>query len=492
MNFSSIIRKSFIAKIAQSMQALPHQERVLEKLKSNKGVLVYHGLGSGKTFAAINSAKELQLPILAITPASLRENFKKEIQKSGFTGQYRVVSYEEAVKQSQDPEFLDYASKAMVIYDEAHRMGREDSQRSKLPGVIPSNKTMLLTGTPIRNRPTELVPLLKAIGVENVPTSAGDFKDRFVGQEMEMPGFFGTITGAGPVMKTKAKNLSLLTKYIAGKVDYYESSDKDEYPEVTEETIKVPMTPKQDVTYKMMTSANPSLAYKVQYGIPPDKTEVSKMQSFLIGPRLIANTPVEYNAQATDEDAAKITRAVDEIEKRYKEDPNFRGVSYSAFLSSGINPLSRELDRRSIPHIKFTGELNDKQKKDAIEQYNSGQQPVLLISGAGAEGLDLKGTKLMQVLEPHWNEELIEQVKGRAIRYKSHTHLDPEERNVTVQKFQATLRPSIKDTLKTKLYQIAGMDPPNNYSADEYLDNMSKEKRELNTAFLEAMKEVGM
>ena len=54
---------------------------------------------------------------------------------------------------------------------------------------------------------------------------------------------------------------------------------------------------------------------------------------------------------------------------------------------------------------------------------------LLLASGAGSEGLDLKGTRLMQLLEPHWNESRLDQVIGRGIRYRSHEGLPPEDRN---------------------------------------------------------------
>ena len=53
-----------------------------------RGVLVYHGLGSGKTCSAIAAAEALfgttQKQILVMTPASLRDNFIREISFCGF------------------------------------------------------------------------------------------------------------------------------------------------------------------------------------------------------------------------------------------------------------------------------------------------------------------------------------------------------------------------------------------------------------------------
>jgi len=46
-----------------AMVALPHQERVAIRLmeENTPGLIVYHGLGSGKTFTAINAAQKQTL-----------------------------------------------------------------------------------------------------------------------------------------------------------------------------------------------------------------------------------------------------------------------------------------------------------------------------------------------------------------------------------------------------------------------------------------------
>lgn len=51
---------------------------------------------------------------------------------------------------------------------------------------------------------------------------------------------------------------------------------------------------------------------------------------------------------------------------------------------------------------------------------------VFLITSSGAEGLDLKNTRYVHIMEPFWNLVRIEQVIGRAVRICSHKNL-PEE-----------------------------------------------------------------
>jgi hypothetical protein len=57
---------------------------------------------------------------------------------------------------------------------------------------------------------------------------------------------------------------------------------------------------------------------------------------------------------------------------------------------------------------------------------------VFLISKAGGEGLDLKGVRDVILFESSWNAATEEQVIARAVRLKSHTHLEKEDQKVDV------------------------------------------------------------
>jgi superfamily II DNA/RNA helicase len=105
---------------------------------------------------------------------------------------------------------------------------------------------------------------------------------------------------------------------------------------------------------------------------------------------------------------------------------------YSNFIDSGVEPLAQELMDRGKRVGTFTGQLNDLQKKELVERYNRGMLDALLVSSAGAEGLDLKGTGAVHIAEPHWNDPKINQVIGRSARFNSHSHLPEKDRNVEV------------------------------------------------------------
>ncbi|MFA6132440.1 MAG: HAD-IIIA family hydrolase [Phycisphaerae bacterium] len=460
---------------------LPHQTALSDKLDDESGQLVFHGLGSGKTKSIVNAAHEHGLPLVAIVPAALRDNMRKELHTSGFKQPSMVLSYEEALKKMHDPEFLEHASKSLVAFDEAHRGSSELGQRRKLLEKLPAQKKLLATATPARNEPAELAPLINSIEPDSLPNKATEFNKKFIDTRTKPVGFYGWLTGQKGEKVRQPKNLHEFEKAVKGKVDFYQAADRSQYPTADEHIVEVPMAPKQQAAYDMVMGKYPMLWYKIRHGLPATKRDEADFKAFMSGPRQVMNHPGPYNSSATDEDAPKITAAVDEIEKRIKKDKNFRGVAYSAYLDTGVHPLSRELDRRGIPHAMFTGEQDETERKHIVESYNKGKLPVLLVSGAGSEGLDLKGTKLMQILEPHWNEELIDQVRGRAIRYKSHSHLPADQRHVEVQRFHAVPAPNWMD-------RMLGRSRSSESSADEYLYNKAKEKRETLRPFLEILK----
>jgi len=451
-------------KTASELQS--QQKRVVDKLQKTDRLLVYHGLGSGKTLAALEVGKSLHLPVTIIGPASLKENFRKERLKHKVTGvKSKYYSY------SKPPETL--PTRDLLVFDEAQRMGRMESQRSNYPDRYKPTKTMFLTGTPIRNEPAELIPLMRGLDIK-IPRDKAKFNEGFIDEQKQYPGVFARIfRGVKAGIVRKGKNLQILENAFKGKVDYFAPNLKD-YPKIIKERIETVMSPRQQATYNLALKGASNLKYKIKHGLSPSKTEARHINAFLTATRQISNTPGKFNINATNEDAPKLNKAISEIIEHYKKDKNYKGVTYSAFLEHGIDPMEKRLKAIKIPYARFTGQTSDTDRKAIIKDFNSGKIKHLLLSGAGGEGLDLKGTKLLQILEPHWNDPTIEQVKGRVSRYQSHAHLPPKQRQVEIQTFISKPR---KTTFFKRQYK----------GADEYLEMLSKQKADLNQEFLNTL-----
>jgi superfamily II DNA/RNA helicase len=143
-----------------------------------------------------------------------------------------------------------------------------------------------------------------------------------------------------------------------------------------------------------------------------------------------------------------------------------------------VEPYKKLLTDAKIPFGESTGEINDKVRNQLVKDYNENKLKALIVSSAGGEGLDLKGTRLVQILEPHFNNEKLKQVIGRAARYKSHAALSPEKQKVLIQHYLSTLNPSV---IEKSLFKKPT-------STDEYLQNLADEKEKLNEEFIKLIK----
>jgi len=68
-----------LAKLTTKLK--PHQQRVVDRMQDEDqpGLVVVHGLGSGKTLTSIAVADALGLKADVVTPAALQQNYRKEL-----------------------------------------------------------------------------------------------------------------------------------------------------------------------------------------------------------------------------------------------------------------------------------------------------------------------------------------------------------------------------------------------------------------------------
>lgn len=131
----------------------------------------------------------------------------------------------------------------------------------------------------------------------------------------------------------------------------------------------------------------------------------------------------------------KLKLAANNLLAEMGKSKGFRGLAYSNFIGNGVSEYSRLLKEKGVSHQVYTGSLSQKEKDEVVKGYNSGKIPVLIVSSSGAEGLDLKGTRLIQILDPHFNPSKIRQIVGRGVRYESHAHLPESDRKAVVQHY---------------------------------------------------------
>ena len=126
---------------------------------------------------------------------------------------------------------------------------------------------------------------------------------------------------------------------------------------------------------------------------------------------------------------------------------------------------------------------------DAAWNKKRGGRPpvdVILITGAGAEGISLRGVRQVHIMEPFWNEVRIQQVIGRAARLQSHSHLPEPDRNVMVYRYVMRF----SEGSQRQDQQLRRYD--GNLTTDQHVDALAARKASLAATFLSALRSVAV
>jgi len=120
---------------------------------------------------------------------------------------------------------------------------------------------------------------------------------------------------------------------------------------------------------------------------------------------------------------------------------------------------------------------------------------VLMITASGAEGISLKNTRYVHIMEPYWHPVRIEQVIGRARRICSHQNLPIELRTVNVFLYLMEFTESQlegENARELKLKDVSKLNDAIPVSSDEALYEISTIKEEISKQILNAVKESSM
>ncbi|MDC1321582.1 hypothetical protein N8261_06440, partial [Flavobacteriaceae bacterium] len=120
---------------------------------------------------------------------------------------------------------------------------------------------------------------------------------------------------------------------------------------------------------------------------------------------------------------------------------------------------------------------------------------VLMITASGAEGISLKNTRYVHIIEPYWHPVRVEQVIGRARRICSHQSLPPELRTVNVFLYLMTFTPSQlegENARELKLNDGSKLNDSIPVTSDEALYEISTIKEQISKQILTAVKESSM
>jgi superfamily II DNA or RNA helicase len=380
-----------------------HQLNVANHLYNNRGVIVVHSVGTGKTLTAIATAQcllnnDIIKNVIVVTPTSLQQNFINQMMMYGVESQdisnnYTFYTIQGIVNAIQNKDVVS-PSNSLIIIDEAHNLRKINSSRFDVIFKYSkkASKIMLLTATPLINYKYDIINLISLANADK-PISIDSF-NKMINNDNETE----------------------LHEYINDVFSFY----------IKDKSIYDPNFP----SYKIIEIFLPmnELYNKIYSNV--EKGQVSKIPDFKG-----KNIHVFYNGlRRASNIIDKKSPKVNWIIKKIKSEKKSKFVIFSHFINMGIKPIMDWLDNHNIEYGHVTGDLTIEERQDSVTKYNNDELKILFISKAGSEGLDLKGTTFVIIMEPSWNENSIEQIIGRGIRYKSHVNLPKYKQNVIVYK----------------------------------------------------------
>ena len=374
----------------------------LMNIRKNKGFLLNWGTGLGKTLVAA-TASQVYLKenpgnkIIFISPASLKENFVKElnnIQAQNINKNYKFLSFEAFTKYNiQSDSIEDFScEKSFVIIDEAHNIRNIDTDKSKkaYSCLLKADKKLLLTATPFINNVDDLYVIFNSIIDE------GNIQTSVISNILNDP-----------------KSVEILKEKLKGKIYTKILTNNEDYPE-------------KRIYYKFiqMDESHGEKYIGIMKGV--DDYGMKNAEVFLNGIRKASNVIQDSNSPKLIEIFTNNSFNIDYSKKT---------VIYTHWIGYGTEPIEIILRQKGLSYGIFSGNLSQQEKNILIERYNRDEINTLIITDSGSEGLDLKNTRNLLITEPKWTSSGIDQIIGRAVRYKSHESLPEEERYVNIYKF---------------------------------------------------------
>jgi hypothetical protein len=116
---------------------------------------------------------------------------------------------------------------------------------------------------------------------------------------------------------------------------------------------------------------------------------------------------------------------------------------------------------------------------------------VLMITSSGAEGINLKNTRYVHIVEPYWHMVRVQQVIGRARRICSHEELPIELQTIKVFIYITTYSAKQKKSEDYKVLHLIDRSKINSeeiVTTDESLFEMAERKDRINQKLLDAVK----
>lgn len=419
MSFASKPSSNIVIPCPEGLEYLPYQIAGIEFALRRNNTLIADCMGLGKTIQAlgyINIRRDMLDKILIICPASLKINWIRECEK-WLTTNHTIGIVDRQNHLDTNICIINYAmlynynlidiNWDLVIIDESHALKNEDSKRTKYIMCLNSKYKILLTGTPMPNRPIELWTVLHYLDPENWPSRLAYSKYYCEGHK-----------GYWEWEEKGAANMDELNRLIRETIMIRRSKEDvlPQLPAKRRQIIEIPVNKTIDILEKELNMFK-------DYQLALEKLEVMKKQF-----------DITFNEENYRKQIQKMEANVDAIMYQLSEIRHETAFAKIPFILDHITNTLHNIDKlvvfgyhrdvletyyetfKDISVLMYGG-MNINKKQDAIDKFQSDPKcKIFFCSIEVAVGFNLTAASNVIFAEWDWVPANMNQAEDRCHR----------------------------------------------------------------------------
>lgn len=457
--------------LASDITPYSFQNQGIAFMANNKRVILADDMGTGKTLQSLSAVAVLDsYPLLVVCPLVVKGNWLKEIRRfyptksvayigpdpewniknSGtFTNQWKdsdivVINYDIITRHCDAIMSRKWQA---IICDESHYVKNRSAQRSAsvikiATGYDPTlrrNVTegipvrFLLTGTPIMNRPAELISQLTIID---------RLRNPFGGYNAFMRRYCGAYNNGYGFVSGEAKNLEELASMLRTNILLRRTKREvlPFLPGKARTILTVPLSNREtynraesnvarflsEMAYHDSSVIQTATLEANEYGLEGESFESYIRDAREMNARSAesrakrAEILVAYNTLRQLAARGKIDSIIDWINDFQEQNPDEKLVVF-AHHADVINTIAS-----TYGAPKIVGGVSNTERTDIVERFQTDPQAKILVCStrAGGVGITLTASNTVLVCELDWNPAALDQAEDRVNRIGQDSHCD--------------------------------------------------------------------
>ena len=415
-----------IPKADLSTRLYPYQKEGVKFGVLKPGVLIGDEMGLGKTLQAISLGilkKEIFgfSKILVVTLASLKEQWKREIEKfsnenatiiegspfqrkalyQGDTHLFKITNYEAVLR---DITIISGFNPDIIILDEAQRIKNFSTKTAEAVKRLPKKHGIVLTGTPLENKLEDVYSIVQFLEPYMLTPLWKFASDYFMIPRKKNTNIAGYKNL--DILKDKLKPILIRRKKEEVLKDLPKEVVNNYYIDLTDE--------QQEIHAGYAKSLMPLLNKK--FLTPMD---MRRIQILLLRMRMVCDST--YLIDRDTHISPKLMELANIIDEMVIQNQR-KMVIFSEWTTMTFL-IARHLSDMNIPFIELSGKVPVKKRQALIDEFtNNPDCRVFLSTDAGGTGLNLQAADCVVNFELPWNPAKMNQRIGRVSRIGQESH----------------------------------------------------------------------